>query len=610
MALTAHEEALLERPTIEAIEHGHQRLEDAPSKPRLIGKYTIVALILNRTIGSGIFLTPHRVLAGTGCVGGALFLWALGALLSLCGLYVWLECGLSMPRQHIPGEEEPRGVPRSGGEKNFLEFMFPNSGLRLDHVRTTCSFSIMFILLYNLSGNAISFAIMIMTASGIYDPNGVEAPDQGKAVGIACGALSIVVLLHMSSRRGGIWVNNTLAAVKVALLLAIICLGIAKATGRFPNPEGNSNAEVIRHNFRRDVWKTQRNDVASWSSSLMLCVNISYLLVVDKDLVLNDATYKSDLASLFFRNLFHGNNEQATKAMAALIALSIFGNLIVMTFTAARVKQEIAKEGILPWSLYIATSYTTPYGYYQRWTSRRQLAEHEIEHAPTAAFLLHWFTSVLLIVVTLPVRDPRYAYSALVTLYTYTIVGLLGFWVSAGLLYINLRRDKWHWKEKRRFKPWLSPLQPAVYALASAFMLITAFIPPKPGSPFHRSVTGISWYIVPTIGLSGPLWGVLYYWGLLMYQWKIGKQLEVSRRAYCEKDPDCPTEYVQRAEIIDHTWIITASDQMPDGFAETGKMGHTINLRERRASVSGFVGSDSDSMFGGNNGTGRMADGF
>jgi amino acid transporter len=576
---------------------------------------------------------------------------ALGALLSLCGLYVWLECGLSMPRQQIPGEEEPRGVPRSGGEKNFLEFMFPNSGLRLDHVRTTCSFSIMFILLYNLSGNAISFAIMVMTASGIYDPNGVEAPDQGKAVGIACGALSFVVLLHMSSRRGGIWVNNTLAAVKVALLLAIICLGIAKAAGRFPDPGGDSNAEVIKHNFRQGVWKTQRNDVASWSSSLMLCmysfsgfeqpfyvlaeirsprkhfakytvlalviaivlflgVNISYLLVVDKDLVLNDATYKSDLASLFFRNLFHGNNEQATKAMAALIALSIFGNLIVMTFTAARVKQEIAKEGILPWSLYIATSYTTPYGYYQRWRSRRPLAEHEIEHAPTAAFLLHWFTSVLLIVVTLPVKDPRYAYSALVTLYTYTIVGLLGFWVSAGLLYINLSRGKWHWKEKRRFKPWLSPLQPAVYALTSAFMLVTAFIPPRSGSPFHRSVTGISWYIIPTIGLSGPLWGVLYYWGLLTYQWKIGKQLEVSRRAYCERDPDCPDEYVQRAEIIDHTWVITASDQMPDGFAETGKMGQTIGLRERRDPSNGPVGNDSDSMFGGNNGNGRMADGF
>lgn len=43
-------------------------------------------------------------------------------------------------------DEEPRGVPKNGGEKNFVEFCFPDSGpavgpdagLRLPHTRTTC----------------------------------------------------------------------------------------------------------------------------------------------------------------------------------------------------------------------------------------------------------------------------------------------------------------------------------------------------------------------------------------------------------------------------------------------------------------------------------------
>jgi len=152
MPLTANEEALLSNPTAEDIDPLHQRLDISPSNNVKIGKWTIVALILNRTIGSGIFLTPHRILAGTGCVGGALFLWVLGALFSMCALYVWLECGLSMPQRTVRGETEPRGVPRSGGEKNFLEFMFPNDRARLPHIRTTCAFSIMFILMYNLSG--------------------------------------------------------------------------------------------------------------------------------------------------------------------------------------------------------------------------------------------------------------------------------------------------------------------------------------------------------------------------------------------------------------------------------------------------------------------------
>ena len=131
MPLNANEEALLGQPSAVGLEHDHQRLVRNPEDRNKIGKWSLTALIVNRAIGSGIFLTPHRILQGTGCVGGALFVWTLGCLLSLCGLYVWLECGLSMPQRRIRGEAEPRGVPRSGGEKNYLEFIFPNKSLRL-----------------------------------------------------------------------------------------------------------------------------------------------------------------------------------------------------------------------------------------------------------------------------------------------------------------------------------------------------------------------------------------------------------------------------------------------------------------------------------------------
>jgi ABC-type uncharacterized transport system permease subunit len=41
-----------------------------------------------------------------------------------------------------------------------------------------------------------------------------------------------------------------------------------------------------------------------------------------------------DLATLFFRDIF--GKGTAPKAMASLIAFCIFGNLVVMTFTASR----------------------------------------------------------------------------------------------------------------------------------------------------------------------------------------------------------------------------------------------------------------------------------
>ncbi len=71
-------------------------------------------------VGSGIFLTPARVLQGTKNVGASLLLWALGGLVSVCGLLVWLELGLSVPIRTIPGTNERKSVPRSGGEKNFV----------------------------------------------------------------------------------------------------------------------------------------------------------------------------------------------------------------------------------------------------------------------------------------------------------------------------------------------------------------------------------------------------------------------------------------------------------------------------------------------------------
>ena len=84
---------------------------------------------------------------------------------------------------------------------------------------------------------------------------------------MAIGTLTFVVPLHMFSRRCGIPVNYSFAVVKIALLLAIICLGIAKAAGRFGGP-----GDVIRNNFTKGVFKTQRSDAASWSNSLIFCM--------------------------------------------------------------------------------------------------------------------------------------------------------------------------------------------------------------------------------------------------------------------------------------------------------------------------------------------------
>ena len=99
-------------------DHEHMRKEYVPSGQEKIKSFTVACLIINRSVGSGIFATPAKVIQGTNSIGVSLIFWTLGGLLALCGTLVWIEFGLSIPREIVDGKE--RAVPRSGGEKNYV----------------------------------------------------------------------------------------------------------------------------------------------------------------------------------------------------------------------------------------------------------------------------------------------------------------------------------------------------------------------------------------------------------------------------------------------------------------------------------------------------------
>ena len=85
--------------------------------------------MIDSRAGSGIYVTPATVLRATNSVGISLLLWAFGAVFGLCGLLVWLELGMSIPKFQPPpeegtgsldGESPFQNVPRNGGEKNYV----------------------------------------------------------------------------------------------------------------------------------------------------------------------------------------------------------------------------------------------------------------------------------------------------------------------------------------------------------------------------------------------------------------------------------------------------------------------------------------------------------
>ena len=120
-------------------------------------------------------------------------------------------------------------------------------------------------------------------------------------------------------------------------------------------------------------------------------------------------------------------------------------------------KQEIAKEGILPFSRFFAGNTTTLFA--KIWSKihpQKAQQQEELEKSPTAALLLHWIFSILLIAFTAK-ETAAVAYSILVDLYTYVIILLVSFFVATGLLYLRFR-DARGWKEVSvNFKPWGGP---------------------------------------------------------------------------------------------------------------------------------------------------------
>ena len=81
------------------------------------------------------------------------------------------------------------------------------------------------------------------------------------------------------------------------------------------------------------------------------------------------------VASFFFSKVF---GAAAARALSVIVALSALGNVLTITFAQARVNQELAKEGVIPFPRFWASA----------WPSG----------SPSAGLLLHFIPSFIVIV--------------------------------------------------------------------------------------------------------------------------------------------------------------------------------------------------------------------
>lgn len=462
----------------------------------------------------------------------------------------------------------------------------------------TCAFGITFVIFGNLAGNAIQFGIYMTTAT---HPTCTSSTclDENKAqvIGWAVSVLTLVAIINVCTRRFAIGLNNILAVCKVSFLITVSFLGIIWGTIHgngcqqinFENQGGTGQfGDVVQGLFYAlfpytgyeqpfyvlsEVAKPKKVFAKAASITMTTAlvfyplINVSYLCVTPYQ---GNGSLPDNMAIALFSRLANPTGQGATngglvQAMNVVLAIFIFGNLLAQTYTASRVKQEVAKEGILPWSLTLGAASDTIFARLGSSAEDRPreptmaTMDGHLEQAPIAATALHWaFEVTLTMSVGIPL-DVSVAYNVLTYMYTYTIIVLLGFLTVGGLLYLKLEsvlpvrkgRKKRDWLSKTEWTPWLDPLPVVVATLFLAFLLVAAFA--RPSLAVQNLLPGVPWWVPPLVGLCSFLLGLAWWLGLRFVEWKGRRRLETKRLPYIEINADGVG--TQKVEIVEHAWV-------------------------------------------------------
>ncbi|KAL6306037.1 amino acid transporter [Sparassis latifolia] len=455
-------------------------------------------LIFNRIIGTSIFATPSVILRASGSVGLLLVMWVLGAILAMCGTAVFIELGT--------------GLPKNGGEKNYLEFIY-----RRPRFLVTCVYAMYAVFIGWETTSSVIFGEYGLHA---LNPSVSPAPAATRLAGVLC--ISLALVLHGTHPSWGIHVSNVLGVFKLLVLVVIIASGLA-VLARVPGFElsdpprnfewdhmwegtltggvsafvtglftvvwsftGYSNANYALSEIRDPVrtMKIAAPCAIIVTSVAYFLVNIAYFAVVDKKEVLGSGRI---VAALFFGKIW---GVRAESALSAIVSMSALANVLAVLFTHGRVIQELGREGILPFSSFFASN--KPFD------------------APLAGLFAQWFITCLL-VVTVPPGD---AYLFMLNMIAYPFA-LINAFVSAGLLFLHSPwkfsvHERYHWDP-----PFRTPTPVVLlFFLSNVFLVCAPLVPPAPGfTVYERLPYWLHVLVSSSISLVGVVyWYVCFVW--------------------------------------------------------------------------------------------------
>ncbi|KAH7309206.1 amino acid transporter [Stachybotrys elegans] len=441
---------------------------------RTIGIFGAVSLIVNKIIGSGIFSTPATILRLSGSPGMALMCWLIGGVIATSGTLVFLEFGTA--------------IPRSGGVKNYLERAFS------PRLMQSCIYIFYCVFLQVSASNAITFSSYILVSAGVESTTWLLR-------GVAISSAVFAVAVHTVVPRWGRALQDALAAVKIFVLFFIICCGFAALNGhlRIEKPHNFTNAfegtssngynigtailSVIFSFNGYDNVNAVLSEVKNPQRTLRIALPLAMGVITVLYLLANLAavpkeefiTAQVTIAATLFANLF--GESAGTKVLPVLVALSALGHLLGVAFTIPRLIQELAKDGVLPFSNF--------------------MMENRPFKTPIYALALHLGVTILFICA--PPAGDAFNFVVALSSYPTTIMYLA---LTIGLVKLRLvKKEQW---SAPFSAPWIII---GIYLAGNIFLAVMPLVRPPGG----KGSTSLPYWLTSVVALAILSLGIVYY---------------------------------------------------------------------------------------------------
>lgn len=337
-----------------AVSVGSQEMAAPPDRHRQLSLFSATVLVVANMVGTGIFTTSGFIIQDLGNPWAMLGCWAVGGLFALTGALCYGELGARFPR--------------AGGEYVFLRESFGEMPAFLSGwVSLLVGFSA------PIAAGAMAFAVYFLAGWGggqelgfVWRVQGVALLTMSPVTLLASGVILAFSLVHSHSLFLGSRVQNALTIFKIALIMALVLLGLSwgrGTTAHFGSApsvgiffSGQFATSLIFITFAYSGWNAAAymgGEISRPTRNIPLALLTGTLLVTIIYLLLN-VTFIYALSSQEMSGVVAVGEKAAlalfgvgfSRAFSWAIALSLLSLVSAMMMTGPRVYLAMAQDGL------------------------------------------------------------------------------------------------------------------------------------------------------------------------------------------------------------------------------------------------------------------------